>query len=662
MMARPNGDETEITVLREQAAALRAGQALSLPANCLISASAVVVLWPYASHEALLGWLAAILTCNLVRSVFSRRLTARNSQVSPAHALRVSWLGALVAGCLWIVPLLLCDQLHSQQGTYLMFMVCGITAGAVVQGTAHARTVMAFVTPVLAAVLALSVYGGRLADQVFAANIVFYLAMLIRSSRAAERAFRDNSRGRVDATALAASLQEANVQAVASAQALHRLATRDTLTGLQNRAAFAEALDGKLAAARAQGSPVCLLMLDLDHFKSINDTLGHGAGDDVLVAVAARLRDVLRAEDVTARLGGDEFAIVLEGEEDAATVAERIIAAIGEPLQLLHRTAQIGASIGIASFPRDGASAQDLLSRADLALYAAKGGGRKRFCRFDGRLQAATAARHDLELDLPAALADGSIEVWFQPQVRLSDGGLVGLEALIRWRHPQRGWIAPPDIVAAAQRTHRAEALTALVLSRACHMLGELRRAGLPDVTVAVNVSPCEIGTYDLKACLSAALAAHGVPASRIEIEITEEAMIASDRVVEELDGVSSLGTRIAIDDFGAGYSSLAYLRRLRVGRIKIDKSFVAGLPGHKDNRILVQAILGIGRAMSLDVVAEGVEGAEEACVLRTLGCPVAQGYHFARPMPAEAVAGWIVQRREHERAGLGQAPRARVA
>ena len=620
----------------EQAAAIRSSQLVSLPANCLVALSAVLVLLGNAPDLPLLLWFVLVVTGNLVRALLAWRCQSAD------RVLFRSTLGSLALGVLWIAPLLLCDDVRSIPGTFLMFIVGGITAGAIVQGTSHAPTPIAFVTPLLCAVLFLAIAGGETIGYVFAANVAFYYAMLVRSAVLAEQDFCHHGRRRLEALCLADRLGRLNRQCTDAEAAMRRLATVDNLTSLLNRGEFMHSLSGLLAESAAADRTVSLILMDLDHFKSINDTLGHGAGDTVLQEVALRIGSTLPDGSLAARLGGDEFAVAIP-DQDGAMIATELLLVLGEPLLIEERRLRVGASLGVAAFPGDGRSVAALMTAADLALYAAKKEGRHRFRQFDAPLHAEAARRKDLERDLPGAIEDGSIQVWFQPQVALGTGATVGAEALIRWNHPSRGWIAPPHIIEAAVAVHASKALTTHVLRQACLLWRQLAAAGLAEMVVAVNVSPREIGAYDLPACIEGVLAEHAVPAAQLEIEITEEAMLDAARAERVFGGLHAMGVRIAVDDFGAGYSSLQYLRTLKVDRIKIDRTFITGLQDHAGDRVLVQAMLGIGSALGIEVVAEGIETASDMQALRSLGCPVGQGYHFARPMAAPVLLQQIV-------------------
>lgn len=637
-------EDIDRRVRREQATATLRSATTALPSNTVVASGVGLMLWENVPSAFLLTWLGAIGTVNVGRYALLRKARLSNLvEHSPETLLRISWIGAFAAGLTWAVLPIVCDTILEQHTTLLLFILSGLAAGAVALGSAHAPTAIAFALPLLTATIVGRVSIGDYENLLFGFVAIFLTLMLARSSLIAQRDFCEASSTKHSAHAMAEALRIANAKTEANAAMLQVLANQDSLTGLASRGAFARGLETHLTQASSRGSS--LVLLDLDHFKLINDTLGHGAGDGVLVEVAARLRSVLGEDPLAARLGGDEFAILVGERHAPEEVARVLLDAIASPLMIGERSTNIGASIGIARFPEDGKTAEDLMLRADLALYAAKAGGRGRFCRFDASLLNAVKVRRDIELDLPTALSDGSIEVWCQPQIALSDLSLVGVELLIRWKHERHGWISPPEIVAAAHSTNRSEALTLHVVSHACRLLRDLREQGLDAVTVAVNVSPMELGLYPLAERIAERLAAFDVPARSLEIEITEEAAIAGDAAAREINALASLGVRIAIDDFGAGYSSLASLRTLRVERIKIDRSFVMEMGAREGDRILVQAILGIGRALGLEVVAEGVERAEDVVLLARYGCHVGQGYHFARPMARPALDAWIAAR-----------------
>jgi diguanylate cyclase (GGDEF)-like protein len=616
----------------------------ALPSNVVVAAVTTPILASLLPGAIVSGWLLVLVLVSLCRYLVLRHAVGAGVvEDRPDLALTLTAAGAAFAGLTWAALPMLCDAINSEHPSILLFVLSGLAAGAVALSPTHALTSMAFALPILMSTAAGRLLIGDSMSLLFAVVTVFFTLMLARSALLAERTFCEGSRTKHAATALAAALSRAKAEIEAKAEMLGILASQDALTGLSNRTAFSQGIADRLGEVNDRRG--ALLLLDLDNFKLVNDTLGHGSGDDLLVQVADRLREAVGEDALASRLGGDEFAILIDDGTPPEEVASRILDRVTRPLMIGGRSASIGVSIGIACFPDHGRTAQDLMLRADLALYAAKAGGRQRFYRFDSSLQHAVAIRRDIELDLAKALAEGEIEAWCQPQLSLSDRSLVGVELLIRWKHERRGWIAPPDIVAAAVSTRQSEALTLHVVSEACRLIRDLQSHGHPDVTVAVNVSPQELGSYPLAERIAERLVAFGVSARSLEIEITEEAALAGESATREINAVSALGLRIAIDDFGAGYSSLASLRALHVERIKIDRSFVTNMAVQEGNRVLVQAILGIGRALGLEVVAEGVESMDDALLLTRYGCHIAQGYHLARPMPRRDLDAWIEAR-----------------
>ena len=439
------------------------------------------------------------------------------------------------------------------------------------------------------------------------------------------------------------------------------LAHHDALTGLANRVLLRDRLAEATARSNRRGSAAALLCLDLDGFKEINDSLGHAAGDLLLVRCGERLRQCVRGSDTVARQGGDEFAIL---QTDTALPAEieslcrRIVATLATPFDLGGPLAQVTVSIGIAVLPQDGRDADELLQRADMALYRAKSGGRNRYCFFEAGMDRQVRERREAEAELRAALREGGLRLLYQPQVDCGTRALIGLEALLRWQHPVRGMLLPAEIVPLAEESGIVHALGAWVLRTAC------RDAQAWDgLRVAVNVSPVQFRHPDFAAEVAAALAESGLPAGRLELEVTEGLLVHdTGRALAALAEIKALGVRITMDDFGTGYSSLAYLHQFPFDRIKIDRSFIAQLGGRPNTRDIVRAMVQLGRSLAVPVCAEGVETASQLAQLRDEGCQEAQGYLFARPVPAaavsELVAGWPVDRKQRP----GRLPAARQA
>ena len=435
-----------------------------------------------------------------------------------------------------------------------------------------------------------------------------------------------------------------------------RLAFEDTLTGLPNRAMFIDRLQQVLRQARRSSDPVTVMLLDLDRFKLINDSLGHPAGDQVLRDVASRLRDVLRESDTVARLGGDEFALLLPGSppEHVNRVVERVLRVLEAPILLDQQPVDVGASIGIATWPEDGDDADTLLRHADVAMYVAKRAG-SGHARYDQRFEAAPQGQLSLLGELRRAVEQDELLLHYQPKVSLADGRVHRAEALVRWQHPERGMVPPGDFIPFAEQTGYIRQISRWVLGEGIRQAAQWHRQGL-DIAISINVASRDLMSSDLLAYVSDMLDRHGVPASQVCLEITESGVMEDPaRALDTLARLHTKGLRLSIDDFGTGYSSLAYLKKLPVKELKIDRSFVMHLVDDADDAAIVRSTIELGHNMGLEVVAEGVEGQAEVDLLARLGCDEAQGYFFSRPLPAAAFEEWLHARRAS--AGQQQAP-----
>jgi diguanylate cyclase (GGDEF)-like protein/PAS domain S-box-containing protein len=424
------------------------------------------------------------------------------------------------------------------------------------------------------------------------------------------------------------------------AERLDHQAHHDPLTGLPNRVRFDRELAAALERRREEGSRLAVLFADLDDFKVINDSLGHRVGDELLVSVAERLVNVLRPEDTIARFGGDEFVILLErviSLADIRRVADRLSADLRKPFVLDGRQRFVSASIGIAIADGSDANAEDLLRDADAAMYQAKEQGKARLEFFDRSLRTRALERLELEAGLREALAGGQLELHYQPEVRLEDGGLFGIEALLRWQHPVHGTISPARFVPIAEQSGLIVPIGEWVIEEACRQAAEWRAGGHDDFVIGVNLSPRQLSSPDLAGVVATALRDSGLPPSGLCLEITESAIMEDPEAAHTvLQGLKALGVKLAIDDFGVGYSSLSHLKYLLpVDVIKVDKSFVDGLLDRGDSRAIITAIIQLAHALGVQAIAEGVESGEQAEALRAMGCHVAQGYHFSRPLPA---------------------------
>jgi len=420
-------------------------------------------------------------------------------------------------------------------------------------------------------------------------------------------------------------------------QRLEHMAHHDALTNLPNRLRLRQAMENELARVQ-RGESVAVLCLDLDHFKSVNDTLGHPVGDRLLEAVAERLRQNVRDVDIVARVGGDEFAIVQVAAEQprgAIILADRLIETLAKPFDLDGHQVVIGTSIGIALAPLDGLDTDQLIKNADMALYRAKADGRGVFRFFEPEMDAKMQARRTLEIDLRKALAEGEFELFYQPLVNLASNEVSGFEALLRWNHPTRGLVPPSEFIPIAEEMGLIVPSGERILRQAC-----AEAAGWPDdIKVAVNLSPVQFKSKTLALAVTSALASSGLPPHRLELEITESVLLQdNEATLTTLHQLRQLGVRISMDDFGTGYSSLSYLRSFPFDKIKIDQSFVRDLSGKEDSLAIIRAVAGLGRNLGMATTAEGVETREQLGYLRQEGCTEVQGYLFSRPLPARNI------------------------
>ncbi|HUP06572.1 MAG TPA: EAL domain-containing protein [Caldimonas sp.] len=422
------------------------------------------------------------------------------------------------------------------------------------------------------------------------------------------------------------------------------MAHHDPLTGLGNRLLFHKQLDEAVMCRQRQGGQLAVLFIDLDGFKTINDTLGHATGDSMLRHLARRLRNALRDSDKIGRLGGDEFAIIQFGNHqphEATALAARLIELIGAPFSIDNQTLFIGASIGIAIADDEYRDCDQLLRAADLAMYRAKADGRGRFRLFDPEFDRQVQERRDLELALRAAVDEDALEIHYQPSVNLRTGRVSGVEALSRWKDPQRGFVPPGTFIPLAEEMGLIGVIGERVLRRAC-----AEAAGWPQhVTVAVNMSPAQFQSGRLVANVKDALVASGLAPTRLELEITESILLqGSESNLALLNQLRDLGVRISLDDFGTGYSSLSYLRSFPFDKIKIDKSFIHDLSNSQSSVAIVRAVCGLARSLGATTTAEGVETDDQLRQIADEGCTEVQGYIFSRPLPAGEIPGLLAR------------------
>ncbi|MBN1237654.1 MAG: EAL domain-containing protein [Gammaproteobacteria bacterium] len=462
-------------------------------------------------------------------------------------------------------------------------------------------------------------------------------------------------------------LEESNAQVTA-------LAYQDGLTGLPNRRLLNEHLEKVLARARRKSTEFAVLFIDFDNFKLINDTIGHQAADGLLKELAKSLSDLIRLDEVLtqyvdtevdldatitvepitdsvlSRLGGDEFVVLLPDTRDrfaAGSVASRILQHLERPIRTQDRDIVVTASIGIATFPEDGQSVDTLIRNADTAMYHAKQQGKAAYQYYSAEMNAASVERLTLETGLRRAIEDEALELHFQPQVELGSGRIIGCEALLRWRDPVRGYIAPAEFIHIAEDTGLILPIGEWVINRACAHAVEWQRAGLPPVPVSVNVSAVQFRRQNLPEVVSRALAATGLDPALLDIEITETAIMSvRARAVESLEELRALGVTLSLDDFGTGYSSLSYLKRFPISMLKIDRSFISELLSDGATSSITEAIISMTHILGLTALAEGVENAAQIEMLARLGCDAAQGFFFSAPVTAEEMPALLRRRR----------------
>ncbi|BAE49908.1 Predicted signal transduction protein [Paramagnetospirillum magneticum AMB-1] len=429
---------------------------------------------------------------------------------------------------------------------------------------------------------------------------------------------------------------------------IHQLANRDLLTGLPNRRLLEDRIGHAIALAGRQNRSIALLFADIDNFKVVNDTLGHKQGDALLRIIADRIHDIMRGMDTVARWGGDEFVIVVESLNsagEAASVAEKLIETIGVPVQLGSNLLRVGVSVGISMYPQDGADITTLIKNADMALFEAKGRGRNTFHFFDQAMNARALRRMDIEMALRQAIPQNQLELHYQPKIASASGALAGVEALVRWRRPGEGLVQPDEFIPLAEESDLIVAVGEWVLNEACRQIRDWEARGFGEVAVAVNLSPRHFLHEKDVDGIFRIVDQSGVRPDLIEVEVTESTfMHEPEKVIGYLNRLRDRGFGIAIDDFGSGYSSLSYLRRLPITTLKIDRAFVMDIEHNADNAEIIRAIIAMANAMGLGLIAEGVENRHQFEFLRHADCGVVQGYYFSRPLPPADLEAQLVR------------------
>lgn len=619
--ARQSG--VELGVLRDQLSDLRESLLISMPISTILSVLVVIVKFISGFDWTALVWLAIINAVNAGRILLALKQPRGRELETSGYPSLVRWLRgymalAFLAGIAWAYVAVLADGFTAPETPVYLVIVAGISAGSVSYSACYAALPILFMTPPLLSVMACMVMNGDLDDYVLAFTTTLFFVGLTKSSFLGQARFRETSRLKYE-TKLHADEMEKNSR-------------EDPLTGLLNRRGLEQAV-GTMGIGRG---PFVAMLIDLDGFKSVNDTYGHRVGDDLLVKIARRIGAEAPAGSTLARVGGDEFALMLAPRSTSAgpeVLATRIIASISRPYAGIN-SIQVGASIGI--YVAQEPALTNMLLRADFALYAAKRRSRNQLCIFDAELEKAFKRQQCIERDLKAALESGELQSWYQPIVRLETREVVGFESLLRWQHPEHGAIAPPEIITTARTTGLLPALTETVFWNGCTMMERLGREGRSDIRVAINISPRELEAADIDTMILEGLSMRGLPPSMLEIEITEEAPVDPEHVGEKLARLAQAGISIVLDDFGSGFSTLASLRDGRISKIKIDRSFADDLAGTDESRLLMKAIIDLAHTLDIQVMAEGVEAEEQAGILQSMGCTCAQGFLFSPALPID--------------------------
>ncbi len=572
-------------------------------------------------------WFCLLNFINIIRLIHSYRISKYKSSLFfdsetllREHIRIYQWL-TFLSGLCWSLVALLTDLYKVDNYEFYLIIVAGICAGSVTNISSNMWFSINFIMPPLLITGIALFFRDQIIDYMLVISIILFIISMVRGAVLGHYRFVESSRLKHEATEVA--------------QAMERMSMEDPLTGLLNR----RGLENALEHLKSQQEQMIGMLIDLDGFKAINDTYGHKTGDELLVVIAARLRRSAPLHAIIARIGGDEFAVLYPArykKTNPETTAKNIITSLIKPYSTAG-TVQIGACIGISY--SGFTTLSELLLSADMALYEAKNTGRNEYYVFDEVLQKKLARRQMLETDMEQALHTQAISNWFQPIIDLTLFKVSGFEALLRWNHPVHGAIPAPEIVQIARDIGQLDQLTHHVFENCCAMLVNLREAGRDDIIVAMNLSSRELASANIERMIVNGFQKYNIGFSSFEIEITEDAPIDHFTVEDTLARLSGHGISIAIDDFGTGFSTLASLKSGMINKVKIDKSFIARVALSKEDRLLVKAVVDLGLAMKMEVVAEGVENAKNLRVLKTLGCRKAQGYLFSPAMlPDEAI------------------------
>ncbi|WP_083638906.1 putative bifunctional diguanylate cyclase/phosphodiesterase [Rhizobium oryziradicis] len=597
----------------------------------------------------LLAWMALLSFFSVLRFLLAKVLLKKQlASRQPEDVIKIMSVAAFFQGLSWsLLPNVFfhLDMLGSDAP--VMLILIGLAGAAMLRQSFTSQTAFSFTTPILLACAWNFLQHGGVVAIISTLDLILLASFLLYLMAKAEQRAVEGEIAKFTRDHATQSLIIANEDIRQNNMRLEILANCDPVTGLFNRIYLNGKISGALAAATVSEQKVALLLFDVDRFKRINDAFGHHGGDQFLTIVGQRLKNAAGLDATTARISGDEFAVLIT-TDDVRQKSIALVQAMVEcdlpPITINGTSLVPNLSAGLVFFPSGGITADEIFSSASLALLHAKQTGRKQWREFDPKFKQITDRQRQIEQDLKDAIQNEVITAWFQPQMDLKSGAVVSFEALVRWLHPRFGYISPPEIINAAQATNLSQALTVLIARNVCALLKALPDRDFSAATVALNISPREFAIYNVAKMLDDVTAAHGINRQRIEVEITEEAILDPDIAGEQLRQMETSGYKLALDDFGIGYSSLAYLISLNIGRLKIDRSIITNISESSVNQALVAAMVGFGRALDVEIVVEGVETADDVKALTAMGCDVAQGFYYARPMPADALMDWLQQ------------------
>lgn len=608
----------------------------------LLALVSVAMLWRTQQPRLLLGWLGVHLLLSWWRLIVLRRFGRLQS--APDAAMRLApvvQLGIVLQGVVWgLLALLPYPAQDVNVALFISFVLAGVTAGGATAMVADLASALTFQVAVFSmlAVRLLIVEDDAVHNAMGVSALLYSVFMMLWTARMHRNAV-DAIRVRLDAARRELQLQ-------ARESRYRNLAHHDTLTGLPNRLSLAVRIPELLKQVASNGGKLALIYIDLDHFKDINDTRGHRCGDAVLVSAAKRLRDCVHADDLVVRMGGDEFIVATVAAlqpERISGLAERLAASIELPLLHDGEVLETSASMGIAVYPDHGEDSEQLLKNADIALYEAKAAGRGNHKFFVDEMRAVLHERIFLERALARALGTEQLFLEFQPLIDLASRRVIGVEALLRWQHAERGLVPPPTFIPIAEQCGLIDALGTEVVQKVCRQLRDWQRAGVPLVPVAINVSPTQFESASLVDQLVGAAREAQISPSLLQLEITETALMKGTGNEEAtLRRLRQLGVKVVIDDFGIGFSSLNQLKNLAIDGLKIDRSFVCDMIDDERDAAIVSAVVGIGKSLRIDVLAEGVESQRHIERLLDLGCDGGQGHFLYEPLPAARCAALL--------------------